>query len=177
MPSTDDNSWDDLYAELRIEPPKAKPASEPEPAPPPMEEVAFDEEPAAPWADEVPPLAVESGSEDMIVEAAGEGDGEETTEGEGGEQTGPERKRRRRRRRRRKGGPADEAGETTAVGADGGPQQTDGYEDDDQDQEAVAVSAGAVADDSPAGTLRDLIAHWNVPSWDDIISGLYRPER
>ena len=58
MPSpTDDNSWDDVYAELGIEVPKPKPAVEPAPAlPRTEEEVSFEETPAETWPDEVPPL-------------------------------------------------------------------------------------------------------------------------
>ena len=31
--------------------------------------------------------------------------------------------------------------------------------------------------DQAAEVLRDILAHWNVPSWDEIVAGLYRPER
>jgi len=40
--------------------------------------------------------------------------------------------------------------------------------------EPVALAA---EEDTASDVLRDLIANWNVPSWDDIVSGLYRPER
>ena len=35
-----------------------------------------------------------------------------------------------------------------------------------------------VAEEDAGGELlRDLIANWDVPSWDAIVTGLYRPER
>jgi hypothetical protein len=33
----------------------------------------------------------------------------------------------------------------------------------------------AADDDTTSEVLRELIASWNVPSWDEIVSGLYRP--
>lgn len=179
MPSSnDDTSWDDVYAELGIEVPKPKSAeSAPEPAP--TEEVAFEEEPAATWPDEIPPLEVEpvAVTEDMIVQATeGDEEGEEPAEGEASESaepgTEPERKRRRRRRRRRKSGTAEEGSEPVAATV--GAPQAEAYE---EEGETVAGHSGSFSEDTPPDTLRDLIATWNVPSWDEIISGLYRPER
>ena len=52
---------------------------------------------------------------------------------------------------------------------------------DAEDEEAEEVGAEAVPlaaeEDTTGDVLRDLIANWNVPSWDDIVGGLYRPER
>jgi ribonuclease E len=100
-----------------------------------------------------------------------------------GEQPGTGRKRRRRRRRRRKGAPET----ATPVSAEG-----EGGTDEDLAPEPIAEPEGddfgegvAEADSEPlpfgaeedtaSEVLRDLIANWNVPSWDDIVSGLYRP--
>ncbi|HJZ56924.1 MAG TPA: hypothetical protein VKE74_18285, partial [Gemmataceae bacterium] len=129
---------------------------------------------------------------------ADEGDPEGTGEVQPGEgQPGTGRKRRRRRRRRKKGGsgapqPAAEAQEP--AGAIDETQE--GAEEDevtaevtadrvsDVDEEAEEIeeveSAGvplAAEEDTGSEVLRDLIANWNVPSWDDIVAGLYRPER
>jgi hypothetical protein len=40
------------------------------------------------------------------------------------------------------------------------------------------VGGQTEADEDAGGELlRELIANWNVPSWDDVVGGLYRPER
>ncbi len=72
------------------------------------------------------------------------------------------KRRRRRRRRRRKGGPA-EPGDATGDATDG-----DGFEDAGDEAPAEGETPADIA-------MRDVVANWNVPSWDELIGGLYRP--
>jgi hypothetical protein len=44
------------------------------------------------------------------------------------------------------------------------------------DSELIPVDTDS-EEDAGEELLRDLIANWNVPSWDDVVGGLYRPER
>lgn len=149
-----------------------------------------------------PELVADEDAEDAEAEPAAVLDGEpaggatdgETPPAEGDE---PERrKKRRRRRRRRKSAPAD--GTAPATGPDDDAAEPD--EDELEAEAEVAESAevadadgfddpGTEADEEPAPefepvgieedtaseVLRDLIANWNVPSWDEIVGGLYRP--
>ncbi len=88
---------------------------------------------------------------------------EPTAESAEGEETGEDgKRRRRRRRRRRKGGPVDAAGEPTG-------EASESFEEGDD--EPVAASTETSADVA----MRDVVANWNVPSWDELIGGLYRP--
>jgi hypothetical protein len=73
------------------------------------------------------------------------------------EQTG-KRRRRRRSRRKKKGEPGAEAG------ADGGVERPAGE------------SAESNADDEEEPTA-EVVRNWNVPSWDELIASLHRPER
>jgi hypothetical protein len=116
----------------------------------------------------------------------------EAPAGEG--QPGTGRKRRRRRRRRKKGGagvaaeapptepasgeePAEEAaGEYTVTARVAEDGLTDTEIDAEPDEEGGEVHLAA-EEDTGSEVLRDLIASWNVPSWDEIIAGLYRPDR
>ena len=45
------------------------------------------------------------------------------------------------------------------------------YDENDSDDDAEA------AEDAGGELLRELIASWNVPSWDEIVSSLHRPDR
>jgi hypothetical protein len=139
--------------------------------------------------------AEENGDEfEDVVEA-----GAETTDeaGTGDGQPGTGRKRRRRRRRRRKSGgqPVDaaagaaedgseeaettEAAETEPAEGDFEPATESGYQDEAEGDSDPDVIMGDEETDEDAGgeLLRELIANWNVPSWDDVVGGLYRPER
>jgi hypothetical protein len=104
------------------------------------------------------------------------------------EEEGGGRKRRRRRRRRRKGGneSAPEAApspNTAAASAD--VPETGEAEELPGGASAAGIPASAgtpdwsdtTDPDQAAEVLRDILAHWNVPSWDEIVAGLYRPER
>jgi hypothetical protein len=92
-------------------------------------------------------------------------------EGEGGEDEGGEggKRRRRRRRRRRKGGPAGAEGVAEGT-ADGNPDETGEVTEDSEGYEEESHAEVRAPD-----ALRDVVASWNVPSWDELIGGLYRP--
>jgi ribonuclease E len=116
-------------------------------------------------------------------ESAGEAEVAET--GEGG------RKRRRRRRRRRRGSadPAAEAPSSVCNEENADMPAPDWpAEEDALAGEATTQSSTPTASELPpwpeetdsdqaAEILRDILAHWNVPSWDEIVAGLHRPER
>ncbi|MBN9122515.1 MAG: hypothetical protein J0I06_25780 [Planctomycetes bacterium] len=136
--------------------------------------------------------------EEAVAEGETEGetaedfeDAEESPAGEAtaeGEQPGAGRKRRRRRRRRRKGGAAPTEGAATP-GEDADGETASEAETDEEAAEPVAeadefaaaedVNGEAVPlaadEDTASEVLRELIATWNVPSWDEIVGGLYRP--
>ena len=65
-----------------------------------------------------------------------------------------EQKRKRRRRRRRR--------------KDGEPAEAEGAEAPEPVDENVT---------QPSELLKDILKNWDVPGWDDIVSGLYRPHR
>ena len=44
-------------------------------------------------------------------------------------------------------------------------------------RERALVRTAEMEEDAGGELLRELIANWNVPSWDDVVGGLYRPER
>ena len=109
-----------------------------------------------PGADE-PEAATPSGDHEVEVGEAPE----EIPETE--EEKRP-RRRRGRRRRRSEGGPREDAPEErempdeSAADADQGEEDA-GEEDDEEEVEIVPF------------------ADWNVPSWQELIGSLYRPER
>jgi hypothetical protein len=172
MPPTGDS--DDDWAELARELSRDKPQPLPEPEPPTEELGLFGE-----GAEELPATAEEQSElPDGAVEAEGEGppDG----------QPGTGRKRRRRRRRRRRGGDEQPAEGTAAIGereeSEKGEElepAAEGFsEEDESDADLVPFDEESSSDeDAGEELLRDLIANWNVPSWDDVVAGLYRPER
>jgi hypothetical protein len=95
-------------------------------------------------------------SAEPFVESEEAGPDEQTEEGG--------KRRRRRRRRRRKGG-AGEPVPAEAATAEGEEPVEEGFAEDEEP--AAEAPANAV--------MRDVVANWNVPSWDDLIAGLYRP--
>ena len=140
----------------------------------------------------------ESDADGEGEDGPGEGEaGGEAGEGEEG-QPGTGRKRRRRRRRRKKGGPEGEAGDA-GIADEPAPSyqaaarvptpvrppapvvarpvvaavESDDVEADSDEGEVGGV-APAAEEDTAGEVLRELIATWNVPSWDEIISGLHR---
>ena len=48
----------------------------------------------------------------------------------------------------------------------------DDFDAEDLETESMPLAA---EEDTASEVLRDLIATWNVPAWDDIVGGLYRP--
>ena len=182
-PSENDDDWAELARELAHDKPAAPPL--------PATEAAAD--------DDFSEGASETDEFDEGLEAGAESESEPN--GESGTDEGPPgtgRKRRRRRRRRRKGGVqpvgavagateddgADEAETTDAneeESADGDlePVVEGDYQDEAEDATDTDVSSRDAEADEDAGgeLLRELIANWNVPSWDDVVGGLYRPER
>lgn len=176
----DEGGWGDLARELGVEPTRPTPPEEPPPLPETADVVAEDEG----FADGL--TADEPDGDEP------DGEGEEGAEGEG-EQPGTGRKRRRRRRRRKKGGPEaaeaatvaatvgeEEAGVVSAVPteADDAPEaEADSGDEAEADEEFQEGRPGMVEEDTGNEVLRELISSWNVPAWDDIIGGLYRPDR
>lgn len=160
-----DDSWDELTRELGVE--KSEPA--PEPA---EEDPAFAQDHA------------DSGDEDGFdAGLEPEGDAPDGAEAPGDDQPGTGKKRRRRRRRRRKG-PGEGEGAEAAPAEEGAPVAAAAEPEFDSEyetgpgSEAELAAMPLAADEDTAGeALRDLIANWNVPSWDSIITGLHRPER
>jgi len=194
----EDDSWSDLAAELGLESgphPKPQPSPgareqtpPPAPAVPPAEEAYHSLEADDESADEEGPDAVDAEPDDTVVIPALQGEPE--AEGDAGEPGGDQpgqggRKRRRRRRRRKKGGgaqPADANGPATEAAA--GEAEDEAADDGDEpgdEAEGFEEEAGglvAVGGDEPSNeAARDVIANWNVPSWQEIVAGLYRPDR
>ncbi|MFO0800687.1 MAG: hypothetical protein U0804_24750 [Gemmataceae bacterium] len=177
-----DDDWGDLARELGVQKPTASAAD----ASPP-EEV---EEPEAIHELHASPPEVEPVFGEGIADEAAEGEPEgegEAEDGSGDKQPGDGRKRRRRRRRRKKGdgdaadaGIADEpAPSYQATGrapvAVAAPVAEPAGDEADGDDGEVGGGVVSPAEEDTAGeVLRELIATWNVPSWDEIISGLHR---
>lgn len=177
-----DDDWGDLARELGVQKPTAS-AADASPPEEVEEPEAVHELPGA-TGEEQPEFA-----EGLADEAAAgdepepEGEGE-ADEGTGDEQPGTGRKRRRRRRRRKKGegdaadaGIADEpapsyqaAGRAPVAVAVAEPAGDDAEGDDGE----VGGAVSPAEEDTAGEVLRELIATWNVPSWDEIISGLHR---
>jgi hypothetical protein len=187
-----DDDWNDLYRELDVgkSPAPQNEAHTPDPELPHGDDdkPAYNED-AGPLYDDG-----ESGADEGEAEAEG-AEGEPAGEGAPGEeQPGTGRKRRRRRRRRKKGGGPEaggEAGEAAAteeadepVAEYGVAVRSGGEGEAGEEELAIAEheeggdgAALAAEEDTGGEVLRDLIATWNVPSWDEIVTGLYRPER
>jgi hypothetical protein len=197
---TDPAKFDDDWAELARELERDNPSSPPPPQSTPPEVVADLGSGSIP---EPPPVEGEESGPDEFDDAGTIGS-ESDVEAEsildsvpGDDQQGAGRKRRRRRRRRRKGGtqPAEVEGvedtesekslaqdaeleevgfetETAASDVEYGDEPPDEFLDD-----VPEASAEESEEDAGGELLRELIANWNVPSWDDVVSGLYRPER
>ncbi|MFM8275037.1 MAG: hypothetical protein ACKODX_22275 [Gemmata sp.] len=183
-PNNSNDDWADLAREFALD----KPA-----APAPVDPDDREERAGAgePHTEELEAEAAETTDGPEEGDEAGDASpGESGAECEGG--TG--RKRRRRRRRRRKGGAPGEApaAGTAAAGDDEGEAEGSAEEVPDVEPAAeaddFAAPAGdegddfepepaplAAEEDTASEALRELIATWNVPSWDSIVSGLYRP--
>lgn len=178
-PLDTNDDWADLAREFNLDKPSV-------PSPAPADEAV------EPHRDTRAEEAAVSEGETEAEAADEEFEAEEAPEGEAGaegEAPGTGRKRRRRRRRRRKGGAPVEgaAGETDADAApeveaetetDAEPapvvaEESDGYAEDES--EGTDAAPLAAEEDTASDVLRELIATWNVPSWGEIVDGLYRP--
>jgi hypothetical protein len=198
-PSHDDD-WNDLARELGLE--KSSPAPGPldpieGPDDPEAEPVGEErpaqghghEEPEVPYTGDDAGEEYDDAGGEPDAEGEGESGGEEGPPGEG--QPGTGRKRRRRRRRRKKGGPAQPA-EAGAEGSEGEPavEEVVGYgrptsadeevlqeaaSEDETEEFGTATDSSPADEDTTSDVLRELIATWNVPSWDEIVGGLHRP--
>lgn len=185
-PLDTNDEWADLAREFKLDKPAEPPA-----APPDMVERIAEAEALEPHHGTDPRVEDAATAEGETEAEASEDDFDDAEEGEApageagaeGEQPGTGRKRRRRRRRRRKGGqPAEGAAE--AVEAESTPE-AEGEEESAAEPVAEAEEFGEDADGEPvplaadedtaSEVLRELIATWNVPSWDEIVGGLYRP--
>ena len=186
MPDPLDNDpWADLYKDLGVEgneKPKATVAAHSKPAP--MQEVESTEE-----------VHAEEGIDgDDADDADGEyesdeaGEGDATGEGGGTEDEPGTKKRRRRRRRRNKKKPGTDTpgevaeGEVTLV-ATRAPvaimpeADAEGEFEDEYVEEEVAETVTSSVEEVSTEMTREMIANWNVPSWEEIVTGLYRPDR
>ena len=181
MPDEPD-PWADLYADLGVDsqtPPRDKPRES--------------------FLGGVPTGDLDSLPVEPDSDADDAPEGSESGEGELDEDGQPKRRRRRRRRGRGRKG---EAGGELPEGDDAPPMPAPGepivleapaaYDaeggdfDSEEEPEPAGVASESraggepadygVEDATPAAT-RSLIADWNVPSWQEIVAGLYRPER
>ena len=197
MSSTDprdlDDGWADLARELGLEsggesprvavnaPQPVSPGSEPDPrsgadenndAEGWVELEEVDVEALSPADDTA--LPNDSDAEEGGDVDDGEDDEEGSSEGSDEDSVEPGTKKRRRRRRRRKKKSPEEAGPI----AESSPVETARDASDESDLEQSANHEGGIFDPeevSPEMT-RELIRTWNVPSWEEIVAGLYRPQ-
>lgn len=160
----DDDGWAELLNELGLE--------NNEPAPVPRYDAELQNETdsfEAGFDEDSPELGM---SQDLPIQASDEGDETQDDEDDGDEgddESQPKKKRRRRRRRKKKG--SDEATSDTDSGDD-----TD--EENDPPVQEVTHAAESYEEDHDhhsADLARELIAHWDVPPWEQIVAGLYRP--
>jgi hypothetical protein len=168
-PRNPDDSWGELYRELGVDDPGSSKPSPPDEDAEVIEltESDTDEvgEPAQPF--------VEDGAEEP------EG---ETVSAEGEDEGEPGQKKRRRRRRRRKkkgvGQPGGEpaSGEASEFVGEGEAEESESQLEGDE-EEPEAITGPGVEDEATPEMTRDIIANWNVPSWEEIVAGLHRPDR
>ncbi|MFO0848608.1 MAG: hypothetical protein U0871_08645 [Gemmataceae bacterium] len=163
-PTDADDPWADLYRDLEVDAASAKPADPVEPT---------DEEEAGVYAE----LTEADAEGEFEPEDAGD-EGDPTAEGDGAQpgEEGPKKRRRRRRRRKKKGGQPAEGEATQPAGTDAESEPVATADADEDEPEAAEFEPESVEDGSPE-TAREVIANWNVPSWPEIVAGLYRPDR
>lgn len=174
MSSTDpfdsDDGWADLARELELDRDcNAISASQSAP----VEPTADSGEPAFAEGESNDSELFDAVSSDHAIledDEDGDEDGEAGTASaeDDGEDGGTKKRRRRRRRRKKKSGTAEA-----------------NTEDRNSDEESSAIVTEEV-EESPSeeyddeGTTpemtRELIRTWNVPSWEEIVTGLYRPQ-
>ncbi|MBM3997087.1 MAG: hypothetical protein FJ303_23495 [Planctomycetes bacterium] len=150
------------------------------------------EQPQAEWEEEfdegetVDEIVSPEEASDVETSTFGQGIEEPMAEAGGDDQ--PRRGRRRRRRGRRRGGDRDNRPDTRPQGQTQ-PQRrnddqrrradearTDAYFDEEIEESAETEEEPAPASPRPALADTDF-SDWNVPSWDEIIASLHRPDR
>ena len=187
-PLDDDNGWADLARELGVDnsTPTHVPSPEPQSAHASVAETWDDEstsvegEEVAEFADSDEASSEESGDEFEDSED-GEGASDTDTDSESElpespsdeSEPGGKKKRRRRRRRRKKGGA--ESPESVA-GAEAAESEECDEEESESDSEEWSEAEAEPVEEVAAETPYDVIANWNVPSWEEIVNGLYRPQ-
>ncbi len=172
--SDPDEGWADLARELGLESPSDLPAS-----PPPIIEAvhlpfptqnvdAYDAEDDTGFADfaEDDSTELETDSESESESDSEADEGEESTTPEGDE--APKKKKRRRRRRKKRAG--TEIGQAPQSLAENETEQEDGDDDSEAEEESEEEEAAPIEADRGW-------ANWDVPSWESIVLGLYRPAR
>ncbi|QEL18968.1 hypothetical protein [Limnoglobus roseus] len=163
-PAPDDSHWSSLAHELGLD--SETPPAAPEPQPTPVE---ISHHHASHHHADLPDAADEEDTMlEPVLSAEPVAEPAEGEEGTGDEQTDEGGKRRRRRRRRRRKGGPEVAGATPAEG--GEEPAEEGFAE--EEEPATVASTG----ETPShDAMRDVVANWNVPSWDELIGGLYRP--
>ncbi|HEY2787007.1 MAG TPA: hypothetical protein VGJ05_18750 [Fimbriiglobus sp.] len=172
-PHDDENNWAELADALGIDTPATQ--ARKQASAPPAPEPTHEQPPPLPdWAkltEELPDATEQDG--DTLLEQIPETEPPaEESEGEG------EKKRRRRRRRRRKPGDPTAAATGDAEGDEETEDVAPGFatDEDAEEEEAEPELVGVgIADEPTPDAVRELISNWNVPSWQEIVSGLYRP--
>ncbi len=171
-PHDEENNWAELADALGIDTPATQ--ARKQAATPPAPEPVHEQPPPLPaWArigDDLPDAAEPEGDTalDPLLTAEPAADGE--NEGD--------KKRRRRRRRRRKPGEPANAANDEAEGEDESEETATGFatESEAEEEEAEPEPVGVgIADEPTPDAVRELISNWNVPSWQEIVTGLYRP--
>jgi hypothetical protein len=161
--SSENDPWADLYADLGV---TEKPATKSNHATPePIDFINADDE--------------EDDGDDTEVEGMVLGEGESEDE------PGTKKRRRRRRRRSKKKpeGTLNADGTTTEANEDAGEPTLTSEADEEtsiddsayEDEEEPAKTLEPVLEGATNEMTRELIANWNVPSWEEIVTSLYRP--
>jgi hypothetical protein len=181
MTSDHEDDWAELARELECDIPSAKEPALGETAP------ANSSMPTETNTDQFEQIGAHEQTEDAVASDHYKSDfeGDEN-------QPGFARKRRRRRRRRRKSnisdthdspseqrGTAEVQDNETSDSEDQSAEIDSSFDEEFENETAIEMprSDGNGDDDIGAEVLRDLIANWNVPSWDEVVASLYRPER
>lgn len=104
---------------------------------------------------------------------------EEVPDEPGDEPPPPEKKRRRRRRRRKSESPSDKAPPADSGTPDASTASPSGESETIADSEPSDLETDE--DDSDSDDIEEIepisLPDWNVPTWQELIDSLYRPER
>ena len=156
-----DDGWAELLNELGLENPEPTSSSQP------YTDSSDDAESLEAGFDEdAPELGM---SQDLPIQASDDAEESQSDEDdeESDDESQPKKKRRRRRRRKKKSGD-----ETPTVAEANDDEETDFPE---PDVEESAEEFEPEEEHHSADLARELIAHWDVPPWEQIVAGLYRP--